>query len=336
MSTPLRRPKRARRFRPDRDVEEWHGRYVPYDIVEGAIRRASWRHVLLVLSGWRSFCRPPTSPPVTIKSWSRHTPLDFARTAVTELARHEPDRHLRAPVQRTPGREARRSARSRSRASWGCTTRSTPRSDDVLEPLRTLPTDPVADGRDQAVHAAPRKTQQARGRTPTGTALTDARFGDGRLRHPTGNYGPVAEHDRRVDDDGPERRPGRRAARARSSSTGRTTPSRCCSSRTARTCRTSRPCQHLQGNQWGMMNETGNYPGQAWLWLYTLLVSGPAVHDLDERRRPRLGDHGGAHRPPCPRAIPAGRARHPRKIRIYRLIWRQHYRSLAARVDDAV
>ncbi|HET6965409.1 MAG TPA: hypothetical protein VFH58_11605 [Acidimicrobiales bacterium] len=28
--------------------------------------------------------------------------------------------------------------------------------------------------------------------------------------------------------------------------------------------------QHLHGDQWGMMNETGNYPGQAWLWLYTM------------------------------------------------------------------
>jgi hypothetical protein len=27
--------------------------------------------------------------------------------------------------------------------------------------------------------------------------------------------------------------------------------------------------EHLGGDQWGMMNETGNYPGQAWLWLYT-------------------------------------------------------------------
>jgi len=26
---------------------------------------------------------------------------------------------------------------------------------------------------------------------------------------------------------------------------------------------------HLGGDQWGMMNETGDYPGQAWLWLYT-------------------------------------------------------------------
>jgi len=27
--------------------------------------------------------------------------------------------------------------------------------------------------------------------------------------------------------------------------------------------------QHLSGSQWGMMNETGSFPGQAWLWLYT-------------------------------------------------------------------
>jgi len=27
--------------------------------------------------------------------------------------------------------------------------------------------------------------------------------------------------------------------------------------------------QQLGGDQWGMMNETGNYPGQPWLWLYT-------------------------------------------------------------------
>ena len=26
---------------------------------------------------------------------------------------------------------------------------------------------------------------------------------------------------------------------------------------------------HLGGDQWGMMNETGNFPGQPWMWLYT-------------------------------------------------------------------
>lgn len=33
--------------------------------------------------------------------------------------------------------------------------------------------------------------------------------------------------------------------------------------------------QHLAGNQWGLMNETGRYPGQAWLWLYTLWYQVP-------------------------------------------------------------
>ena len=27
---------------------------------------------------------------------------------------------------------------------------------------------------------------------------------------------------------------------------------------------------HLGGDEWGVMNETGSYPGQPWLWLYTL------------------------------------------------------------------
>ena len=28
--------------------------------------------------------------------------------------------------------------------------------------------------------------------------------------------------------------------------------------------------QHLGGDQWGVMNETGSWPGQSWLWLYSL------------------------------------------------------------------
>ena len=28
--------------------------------------------------------------------------------------------------------------------------------------------------------------------------------------------------------------------------------------------------EHLQGSQWGVMNETGSWPGQPWLWLYTM------------------------------------------------------------------
>jgi hypothetical protein len=32
---------------------------------------------------------------------------------------------------------------------------------------------------------------------------------------------------------------------------------------------------NLSGSQWGVMNETGSYPGQPWLWLYTLWYQVP-------------------------------------------------------------
>jgi hypothetical protein len=39
--------------------------------------------------------------------------------------------------------------------------------------------------------------------------------------------------------------------------------------------------QKLEGSQWGMMNETGSYPGQTWLWLYTLWYQVPPFTNPD-------------------------------------------------------
>jgi hypothetical protein len=88
--------------------------------------------------------------------------------------------------------------------------------------------------------------------------------------------------------------------------------------------------EHLLGSQWGMMNETGSYPGQVWLWLYTfwyqikpfstsanadlLVMTVMGVLSLLFILVPFL---------PGIRTL-------PRKIPIYKLIWRDHYRSLAA------
>ncbi|MEY9934492.1 hypothetical protein ABH926_009160 [Catenulispora sp. GP43] len=84
--------------------------------------------------------------------------------------------------------------------------------------------------------------------------------------------------------------------------------------------------RHLSGNQWGMMNETGNYPGQPWLWLYTFwyqispfdhttnadaLIWGlMAVLSLGFVLIPFI---------PGVRSI-------PRYVPVYRLVWRDHYR----------
>ena len=52
--------------------------------------------------------------------------------------------------------------------------------------------------------------------------------------------------------------------------------------------------QHLLGEQWGLMNETGSYPGQPWLWLYAALVPGRTDQVIPQRRHPGAAHHGPA------------------------------------------
>ena len=68
---------------------------------------------------------------------------------------------------------------------------------------------------------------------------------------------------------------------------------------------------HLTGDQWGVMNETGSYPGQPWLWLYTLWYyvpgfSASANVDLIAVYLTGLATHLAAGHPLHPRP-----ARHP-------------------------
>jgi hypothetical protein len=88
---------------------------------------------------------------------------------------------------------------------------------------------------------------------------------------------------------------------------------------------------HLLGNQWGMMNETGQYPGQPWLWLYTFWYQVP------------FGPYNG---PNADIAVWATMAiltlaliflpyiprlnRLPELLGVHRLIWREHYREARA------
>jgi len=91
--------------------------------------------------------------------------------------------------------------------------------------------------------------------------------------------------------------------------------------------------QQLQGNQWGMMNETGQYPGQTWLWLYTIWYQLPPFQE------------GGWFAANADLVVVLiilvltallalvpfipGLRDIPRWIPIYRLIWRRHYREAA-------
>ncbi len=90
---------------------------------------------------------------------------------------------------------------------------------------------------------------------------------------------------------------------------------------------------NLQGNTWGMMNETGRYPGQAWLWLYSLWYQ---ISPFTNEESAPLGSNADAYimfvvlgltgalafAPIIP-----GLRSIPRRIPLHRLIWKNYYRE---------
>ena len=86
--------------------------------------------------------------------------------------------------------------------------------------------------------------------------------------------------------------------------------------------------QHLAGNQWGMMNEQGNYPGQTWLAPYTFwyqIAPYNSSSNGDALVWATMGVLGvlfiGLPFIPGLRSL-------PRLIPVHRLIWRRHYARL--------
>jgi hypothetical protein len=89
--------------------------------------------------------------------------------------------------------------------------------------------------------------------------------------------------------------------------------------------------RQLGGDQWGMMNETGNYPGQPWMWLYTFWYQVPPFSTSENADSLVWGLMMlltlGLILVPF---IPGVRSI-PRLIPVHRLIWRDYYRQQRAR-----
>jgi hypothetical protein len=83
--------------------------------------------------------------------------------------------------------------------------------------------------------------------------------------------------------------------------------------------------QNLLGSQWGMMNETGNFPGQAWLWLYTFWYQMPPFNTSTNADAQIWGIMAilSAAFVLIP-FIPGVRSI-PKWIPIYKLVWRDYY-----------
>jgi len=78
-----------------------------------------------------------------------------------------------------------------------------------------------------------------------------------------------------------------------------------------------------------MMNETGSYPGQAWLWLYTMFYQVPPYNTSWGANADVLVWVTMLVLTAILALVPfiPGLRSIPRWLRIYRLIWRVHYKE---------
>jgi hypothetical protein len=83
--------------------------------------------------------------------------------------------------------------------------------------------------------------------------------------------------------------------------------------------------EHLQGSQWGVMNETGSWPGQPWLWLYTLWYQVSPIKTSGNADVLVLALMAVASLLLLAVPFLPGVRSLPRLIPIHRLIWRRYY-----------
>jgi len=321
--------RRTRRFRPDRDVAEWEGPYRRYDLLK-EVFVAFVVALLLVLICSVVFSSPDERP-VTVKSWSNAAPVDFAQTAMTELDGTSFLASYGPPYNNTPGAGQMLGPISIEKAA-GVRIPIDTATDFVLEPLATLPDQPALDAALAEYEGAP-SPQQANWDAAYEKVVANATFSNGKLVVKSGPYGPVGVL---ISDLESMARSGALdgalLATPQLYSTDYTKPLLFIAD--GGYLADQAGSRHLQGSQWGMMNETGNFPGQAWLWLYTMWYQIPPMNS---------SSNGDVEVWAIMMAltvllalvpfIPFLRAV-PRWTGVYRLIWRDYYRSLDGQVSS--
>jgi hypothetical protein len=315
---------KRRHFNPDRDVNEWSGAYVPYDIVKEALVAFLAVAVLIVLLA--VIFSSPDEPAITLKRWSAADPVDFAQTAITEVDGTSGTATYGPPYNNTAG--AAQHIGFFEPAQWiGVHQPIDTAQDFVIGPLRTLPNQPVTQAALNLYEGAS-AAQKSAWTTAYEKAVAKATDVSGRLRVPAGRFGPVGviigSLTAMAQTGGLD---GTLLSEGQFYNTNYTKPLLFLADGTYLADRAG--AQHLAGDQWGMMNETGNYPGQAWLWLYTMWYQVPPMNtssnaDLEVWAIMMVLSLGLIFLPFIP-----GLRSIPRWTRVYKLIWRQHYRELA-------
>lgn len=234
----------------------------PYDLVKEFVVAVVVVGALTVLLA--ALFSSPDRKALTLKSWAQEAPSDVVATATAELAGTSTSAGYGAPYNHAG--EGQKLGPLAMQRGAGVRVPVDSAHDLVLAPLGTVTGDPALMGA-MGDWAAAGSDQQTAWATAYADALTAAPDGDPAQAKP-GDYGPVPTL------------AGRFVTLAGTGGLeGLLT-----SSDTFYTSNVTKPellltdgayledqarAEHLGGDQWGIMNETGNYPGQPWMWLYT-------------------------------------------------------------------
>ena len=317
---PTKRPhgRAARKALRAADAAQWRGPTKRYDILKEAT--VATLVVFLLVIGLAAVLSSPDDPPVTVSSWSKIAPADFMGTTASELAGTSETANYGPPYNNGSANV------QKIGVSWQMLTGVHQSIDAaqtfVLSPLSKIaPTDPVLKKALNTYQTASRSQQQAWNQAYT-NALTNVAFGSSGPKVPPAKDGPIPvlvsteltlAQSGAIDADLLAQRP--------FYGSNYTKPLLFIEDGSYFS--SLAQGQHLKGAQWGVMNETGSYPGQPWLWLYTLWYQVPGFNssanvDLIAIYMTGLGTALLLAVPFLP-----GLRDIPRLIPIHRLIWRQ-------------
>jgi len=266
-------PAAERRARRAADRAAWRGPMRRYDILkEGAIATL----VALVLTvGLAVVLSSPDLPPVTVKSWVQVDPGGFLATAATELNATSGSATLGPPYNN--GGDAQRVLVAPG--SWAGVRQPIDSAQTfVLQPLAVAAAnDPAVKAALATYNAAPADLQN-KWATNYADGVTKVKFVNGVPVVPPGVYGPVPAmlatelslaRSGAIDTD--------LLAQRQFYGTDFTKPLLFLAD--GDYYNNLADAQNLTGDQWGVMNETGSYPGQPWLWLFQLWYHVPGWRD---------------------------------------------------------
>ena len=306
---------RTRRRTPDsHDYPTRH-----YDLVkEFVIALAIMTGLSLVLAAVFS---SPDDKAITMAGWAKTDPADVVATATGELAGTTTSATYGAPYNHASEGQ---SVLGLKLQKWGGVGIPVNSADLVLQPLQSVPNQDVQ--RALAQWRAASSQQQATWATAYGDALAKAPGGDP-TKVATGSYGPVPALATGFLD--VARSGGLEGALTSAGTFYGTDQTRAMLLLSdGAYLEDQAVADHLGGDQWGMMNEVGNYPGQPWMWLYTFWYqvkpfSTSENADTQVWALMMLLTVALVLVPWIP-----GLRSLPRLIPIHRLIWRDHYRRV--------